>query len=223
MLAQGRSVRLTYRVSPEAVTAGYDSAVAAFSGTDRVPAGDFRFYRTATAEATFGYNPGRYQARYVTAFQVHTVEKNTTLGGKRGTLGRFHSGFVGRTAGAVDAAPRFLAYTGSLEYLGGSTSDAIMPRVSASSIDIDGNVIASSNFQFSERTGGNSFPLRLSGTVDRTTGRLSGTLAADGDRYGGTFRGQLFGPQGAEIAIVFEMTRASDGAQFAGDFLGGRP
>lgn len=223
LLPQTRSARVTFSASPEALTAGYDLMSAAFGGADRVPAGDFRFYRTATAEATFGYNPGRYQARYVTTFQVHTQEGNTNLGGRIGTLHRFNSGFVGRATAPLGDVPRFLGYTGSLEYYGGLPSQNMLPRISSSSIDIDGNAVTVSNFQFSESPGASSFPLKLTGTLDRVAGTVSGTMRDDAGRYGGTFRGQLFGPQGVEIAVVFEMTRSSDGAQFVGDFVGRRP
>ncbi|WP_159980629.1 MULTISPECIES: hypothetical protein [unclassified Novosphingobium] len=47
-----------------------------------------------------------------------------------------------------------------------------------------------------------------------------GTLFDRTNGYKGTFRGQIFGPNRDELAVVFELSRDSDGSRYFGHFFG---
>ena len=61
--------------------------------------------------------------------------------------------------------------------------------------------------------------LQLSGTLDRATGRLEGTITTAQGTYSGHFAGAFFGPQAAEIGLGFVLTKSGGGIPVAG-FIG---
>jgi hypothetical protein len=64
--------------------------------------------------------------------------------------------------------------------------------------------------------------LKASGAFDRTTNTISGTLSDTDNGFAGTFRGQIFGPNRAELFVVFEFSLSRDGATFFGHYIGKR-
>ncbi|RMB25740.1 hypothetical protein C8J47_3689 [Sphingomonas sp. PP-F2F-G114-C0414] len=63
-------------------------------------------------------------------------------------------------------------------------------------------------------------PITFSGTLDPSTGRLTGVITHTASGATGKFEGALYGPHGVEIAMVFTMS-AVDGTRYSG-LIGGR-
>ena len=64
--------------------------------------------------------------------------------------------------------------------------------------------------------------LRADGTFDAATNSISGRLTDTDTDYKGTFRAQMYGPDRAEMGIIFTFSRASDGSVYYGNYIGKR-
>ncbi|MFD2135658.1 hypothetical protein ACFSLT_11380 [Novosphingobium resinovorum] len=60
------------------------------------------------------------------------------------------------------------------------------------------------------------------GSFDRATNTVSGTLTDKTNGYSGTFKGRMYGPDRAELGVVFQFSRDSDGSRYFGHFIGTR-
>lgn len=52
-------------------------------------------------------------------------------------------------------------------------------------------------------------PVRMSGILDPTTGRISGSVSYNGEAPAGTFEGALYGPAAAEAGLLFKVQRTN--------------
>ena len=62
--------------------------------------------------------------------------------------------------------------------------------------------------------------LILSGTIEARN-QITGTITSPDSGYSGRFVGRLFGPQGAELGVMIELTRG-DGTRQIGIFTAAR-
>lgn len=222
ILEEDRSTALNYEASPVGFTARYSALSFSFTEADQQEAGGgWRVYRTAEASAVLGYNPSLPQPRYVVPFSLKRDIGQHAENGVSGTLRHILAGFVGQQTSRPNPVPSVMGYGGTFIVYGGSRGDYLWPSFGISNFTFNHyDKTFLSDLQFTERVGGSSFFLKMRGTFDESTGSLSGTLYDDENRFSGTVRGQAFGPGWAEIVILQRFTRASDGAQFVGEFIG---
>jgi hypothetical protein len=226
------SSKIIYQREPEQVDFGYDGTSITFVGQERISSSTpRRFERNAQTEVLFvepfdtDLHP-RYVVQAVwRSLKPIVAADGTTRVGEQYRLALFGTPTVGD-----NPLPDFVSYLGSDTFFGGVVSGQTQYRgfngysiskLSWSytpSIDrLDGSIDirlardGSSNDQVL---------LRPSGKFDRATNTVSGTLSDTISGLSGTFRGRFFGPDRAELALVFEISRASDGAKYVGSYIG---
>lgn len=75
---------------------------------------------------------------------------------------------------------------------------------------------------FDNNGGRESGSLRADGIFDAATNSISGTLTDTDTDFKGTFRAQMYGPDRAELGIIFTFSRPSDGSIYHGNYIGKR-
>lgn len=228
---EGEKAILTYRHDPEQITFQHDTESISFTGAERVenPA-NILFARQSlpSNQLQIGYFEEPYRPKY-TALVFWRSEKPIT-----NALGTVSPGFEYRNAmfgtpsSASDPLPVFLGYSGATLLLGGipgkpdileSAKSPASWSYTPSSDVLSGSITLSGVENNTEVPRG---LLWAKGTFDRAANSIKGTLSDTENGLSGTFRGQIFGPDRAELAVVFEFSRASDGAKFFGQYIGKR-
>lgn len=209
----------------------YENDSVSFSANDITSTSPFLLYQKTPDTAWLGVNRVNMPARYVTVADWRTSMHVVGLG-VSGPGARVRTLILGTPSAASDPLPEYLGYNGLVSIRGGVRSSET-PRLS----DISGG---SQNVSWSYTpSNGRIFgfvPLYItensaqfqrgllvaSGQFDRATNSMSGTLSDSTNGFEGTFRGQMFGPERAELAVVFEFSRASDRSSYVGHFIGQR-
>lgn len=234
-----RQAKLVYRHSPESVEFNYDGSALSFSAAERIQGSIVAFAKRRTDGSFLELmllSPTafvRVPKYVVPAFLQSTRNALTSSTGAIGAGYQLSGGLFGTPTVTADPLPDFLGYEGTAVIYGG------IPGSKSQSIDQIGGVGGHlTNWAYTpsdDRLTG-SIPLIINlnsietpaasltakGRFDRVTNAISGTLTDSVNGYTGTFRGQVFGPGRAELGIVFEFSRASDGAKYFGHFIGTR-
>jgi hypothetical protein len=208
LIAEGsQSGSLSYRAAQRSltITAGGTTTVFAREAIAQSPAGLVLNYAQSTDGLLSTFTLGRLKPeyQYLTANRM-TVANSATSDTERfflfgsETLGSDlpSSGSSTYTAAAQTSAPAYLA-PGGLDLKGNLSLD------NASKV-IGGTLVAS---QTSTVAGTPPVQANLTFTGTVTSGVARGTITSSDGAFTGNFVGRLYGPQGAELGLVFTITR----------------
>jgi hypothetical protein len=230
LLPQQSSSRLDYNHDPLRVSYFYDGLSVSFAGADRTTTTPFQLFSNEPQRLALGLNR-EIPARYITVASWRTG-KEVHFGATSAPGGQYRTALFGTPSAAADPLPDYLGYAG-LAWLEGGIAGSPSPRridIGSGSQNIFWSYTPSNNAIFG------SIPLVITenaaqvqrgllianGQFDRSTNSMSGTLTDPDSGFRGTFRGQMFGPDRAELAIVFEFSRASDSSAYFGHYIGRR-
>lgn len=223
LFPDGTNYTLSYTAAPEAVRFAIHGVSESYGAADRTNSSSRRIYRrTGAPDLRIGPLAGG-NARYVTTI-ISTIDTNEVRGGVAGLRRSNRIGLAGRPTLPSDPlpGPGGNAFPGTAALYGGLVDQEFYESGDAPiwRIEMDGAVRGFvSALQFA---GPSQVILEFTGTLDRTTGSIQGTIAEPRTGFAGVFRGNLFGPAGAELGIVYRAQRSSDGAVLAGTFIGVR-
>lgn len=216
---------LDYFASPQAVNFLHENASVSFADADRIGSDPLSFQKTSDAMSFLIYNhmPKQYVA--VATWKARRAQANAVL------AEHFWTALFGTPSASTDPLPDFLVYGGGAFLVGGAFGSNYEPgKYSAGDQAVSWSYTPSTDMLWGSipfvvvRDGGQRQDglLRADGKFDPTTNSIRGALNDPAAGLHGTFRGQMFGPNRANLAIVFEFARGSDGAKFFGYYLGAR-
>lgn len=232
-LSAGRSTDLVYRRSPESVDFGYDRAVQKFTAVDRVQNLNYTVFEKPGQQLLLAPPWHHPVTKYVTLAVLRSSSSITETNGTVLPGYQYRIGLFGTPTRTTDPLPDHLGYAGkSIVYGGipgsrtldissvGGGQHTINWSYTPSSNDIFGSVplVAVVNNQESSI----GILSAADGKFDAAANSISGTLIDRMNGYHGTFRGQIFGPDRAELIVVFEFSRDSDGSRYFGHYIGKR-
>lgn len=232
-LVDGESTVLTYRHSPELVTLQYGTASTSFTGAERVanpPSVEFARQTLPSGRLLLRWATDPNLPKYV-SIVYWRFEKGILTGPSTISPGlEYGSAIFGTPSATSDPLPAFLGYAG-VPMLYGGTPGQPPQRQHAGTQTMywsytPSSDVLSGHIQLYADDENNAAILKgqltANGTFDRATNTISGTLTDASHGLEGTFRGQMFGPDRAELAIVFQFSRASDGSAWFGHYVGKR-
>jgi hypothetical protein len=209
----------------------YENESVSFLKSDQTSTSPFLFYQKLPDSAGLGVNRINMPARYVTVADWRTSMHIVGLG-VSGPGARVRTLILGTPSAASDPLPEFLGYNGLVSIRGGvrASETPRLSDISGGSQNVSWSYTPSNGrisgfvplFITENSTQFQRGLLVASGQFDRATNSMSGTLSDSTNGFEGTFRGQMFGPERAELAVVFEFSRASDRSSYVGHFIGQR-
>ena len=220
MFANDARYTLAYTVSPDTARLTLNGAVDSYTTMELNYAGTQRYYRRlGEADLLVGLETGR-TATSTTKIgsALYTPETRAGIAGQRRSL---RMAVAGRPTLAADALPSPLSFRGLALVLGGTTDRALFASTDTLSFSLTGDGLVQ-GYVSVLGFGGTQVILTFSGTLDRATNSIQGTIADTRAGFAGQFRGQLFGPNGAELGLVYRAERTGDGAVLAGEYVGTR-
>lgn len=229
LLADGKVSMMAYSRNPERADFSYDLISASYTAADRVPGLSYIMFQKGKEYLTPGLL-GNTPARYVTTALRRTQTTNTTPSGVSSPGYNYQLALYGTPSSTLDPMPDFLGWSGLVIVRGG------IPGTQAQSIAQVGGGASQVDWSFTpsaDRLSG-SIPLYVvtgnnqtqhglllaEGKFNRATNSVSGTLVDQMNGYRGSFRGQVFGPNRAELALIFAFSRESDHSQYYGHYIG---
>lgn len=216
---------LDYFANPQAVNFLHENASISFAEADRIGSDPLTFQKTSDVMSFLIYRhmPKQYVA--VATWKARRAQGNAIL------AEHFWTALFGTPSASTDSLPDFLGYGGGAFLVGGAFGSIYQAgEASAGDRSVSWSYTPSTDILsgsipfFVVRDGGQHQDglLKADGQFDRATNSVSGTLSDPVAGLQGTFRGQMFGPDRANLAVIFEFTRASDEAKFFGYYLGAR-
>lgn len=223
--------RVEYDHDSGNVNLSYDGSSVAFVATDRTHSSPFLFYQKPPESAVLNANTVEMSARYVTVVDWRTMMHIVGLG-VSGPGAKIRTTVIGTPSRTNAPLPDFLGYSGRASIRGGIRASATpqFADISGGSQTVTWSYTPSNNhlsgfvslYIVENLAQYQRGLLRASGQFDRATNSISGTLSDPENGFEGTFRGQIFGPNRDELAIVFEFSRASDRSSYVGHYIGRR-
>lgn len=235
LMDQDHNASLAYTREPERLNFFYDGALVSFTAQDRVQGLTYTLYEKDQRAhwlmlTAFGLPA---QPRYTAQAMWRHSRTITDTDGTTHPSYQYRVALVGSPSSPDDPLPDYLGYTGRATLFGGIPGgrDLDLARIVSNDRDINWSYTPSSTFIFgsiplsivADNNLTQSGLLAAEGRFDRATSSWSGTLVDQVHGFRGTFRGRNFGPNRAELAIVFEFSRDSDGSRYVGHYIGRRP
>ncbi|WP_159978822.1 MULTISPECIES: hypothetical protein [unclassified Novosphingobium] len=224
-----------YTHDPERLDIGYDGMTMNFAATDRVAGLTYRLYEKNERKESLLLTALNLaaQPRYIAQYTWRSTKPLMLPGGAQKPSYQYRVALLGTPSSSADPLPDFLGFTGRTAVYGGipGSQDQSLNDLVTSDQDVFWSYTPSVNHIrgsvalsiVRDRTQIQIGLLTAEGRFDRPTNTLSGTLTDQLNGYRGTFRGQVFGPNRAEVGIVFEFSRDSDGSRYFGHYIGARP
>ena len=231
LLARDKSSFLYYYDDPERADFSFDGSTASWTAADILGRTPYMLFQKGSEILLLGFLENSL-AKYVTVAERRTITTAYDTNGVYSPDYQNRIAIFGTPSSASDPLPTYLGYSGYARVSGG-----IAGSKSQGLTDVSGGT-SKINWSYtpSARSIFGSIPLfvtqnstmyqrgllRADGQFDPATNSISGTLTDEENGFKGSFRGQMFGPERAELAIIFEFSRASDGSAYFGHYIGTR-
>ncbi|AOR76867.1 hypothetical protein BES08_09000 [Novosphingobium resinovorum] len=235
LIDETHGAAFNYTHEPERLDLLHDGATVSFTAQDRVQGLTYALYeKDQRANQLLLTSLGLpAQPRYTALTMWRAARTITDTDGTAHPAYQYRVALMGSPSSPSDPLPDSLGYTGGVTLYGGipGTRKLELSNIPGNDREVYWSYTPSSTFIFGsiplsiieDRTQVQIGLLAAEGRFDRATNSWSGTLVDQVNGFRGTFLGRNFGPNRAELAIVFEFSRDSDGSRYVGHYIGRRP